>query len=254
MSYAIVQTTLEKPSVDALRDAFRRVSWLTDIDASIMARDAYGIIVENQSYAQAEALSHALASQGIVHRMIDQVQMPELGIRHQLRRMDCMAEGPVIYDPLGRPIPGRWSDVRLVAAGLVGVREIQRSVKERTTYRGTGWQGGVVPVTVREISEKQVALDKLIMELYLGDGPTRFRVVADKFHYNYLENRVCMSHADNFALLVRDIARYAPHALFSQGVESLVDDEITTFSYPTEHAFMEEIRWLRWMETQRERG
>lgn len=253
MPYAIVQTSIAKPSEDQLRKAFQQVSWLTDLDAALMARDAYGIIVDNLSYARAEAISAALQTFGVAHCMIDQSAMPELGARKQLRRMECRPEGPVLYDPLGRAIPGSWSDVRLVAAGLVGMRKIQRREKQRVVHRATGWHGGAAPVVVTDIVEKQIGVDKLVMELYMGDRFSRFRVVADKFHYNYLGDRQRLAAAENFALLVQDITAGAPQAAFSQGVQSLADDQVTTFAYPTEHAFSEEIKWLRWMRSQNSR-
>lgn len=247
MTYAIVQSTLDKPSVDSLRAAFRMVSWLTDMDAAILARDAYGVIVDNLSLPRAQEVSGALQSSGVSHKMIDQRELPELGMCRQLRRMDCTPEGPVIYDPIGRPIPGQWSDVRLVAAGLVGMREVQRKVKRRIVHRGTGWGGGGVPVVVSDISEKEMRVKKTVMELYMGEAFQRFRVTGDRFQYNYLGDRLQGSSVRNFTRLVQDIAGYAPQAVFSQGVESLVDDQQTTFEYPSEHAFTEEITWLLWM-------
>jgi len=247
MSYAIVQTTLGKPPEDALKRAFSEVPWLTDLDAGIMARDAYGVIVEGLTYAQAERISAALDRAGVSQQMVSQQDLPKPGMRRQLRRMECASEGPVIYDPLGRPVNGQWSDVKLIAAGLVGMKKMQRIEKQRVKYRGTGWRGGVVPVVVTDVSEKQVGVEKLVMEIYLGREPSRFRIIADEFQYNYLGDRLRPSFPENFALLVQDVARYAPHAQFSQGVKSLLDDQVTTYGYPTEHAFTEEITWLLWM-------
>ena len=45
MSYAVLQTKIEKPSPDAVKRALRAVDGFADPDALNLCNDAYGIIV-----------------------------------------------------------------------------------------------------------------------------------------------------------------------------------------------------------------
>ncbi len=50
---------------------------------------------------------------------------------------------------------------------------------------------------------------------------------------------------ENFALLVQDLAGFAPDAMLNRGAFFPKQDE-KLFPYPTKNAFSDEITWLLW--------
>jgi hypothetical protein len=245
--YAVLQLTPGKPDLDALRQAFRAVPWLNDLDAMNMTGDGYGIIVEDLSLDQAQEIGNALENVGIHNRVMNQDDLPALAAAKQVRRLDCLPENLVIYDPLGRPVNVPWEEVRLLAAGLVRLPEMQRTEKERAVNRGTGWQGGSVPTVMIDVAEREVRKDKLMLELLIGGSCARFRVMADKCRYDYLQTRLRRRVEENFRLLVKDLVAYSVNALLTQGAAALADDALPVCKYPSRHAFEEEIIWLFWI-------
>ena len=63
--YAVMQTTLEPPSVEKLKHAFTALPGFTPADAHILANDAFGILVKNLDAHAAGAFLAALRGQQI---------------------------------------------------------------------------------------------------------------------------------------------------------------------------------------------
>jgi hypothetical protein len=65
MTYTVVQKDLSAPSTEQLRNAFRGVAGLTEIDALSLGRDALGIFARGFELELATALKDSLAAQGV---------------------------------------------------------------------------------------------------------------------------------------------------------------------------------------------
>ena len=246
MPFAVVQTTLDVPPVELLRVAFQSLPQLTDNDAALMARDAFGVLVSNLSLDDANTLKLVLKNHGVKVQVVDERDLPALGAWKRTMQADAMAEQLILYDSLNRPIPIEWSRVTLIAAGSVNLTEFKRVAKTRIRRRmiGIGRCGVIVPIVETDVKHSEKEVPNLVLEIFLDDGASRYRILADKFRYTYLGQRASNRAADNFVMLVCDLIRYAEAAMINRGAVAMTEKPPLTFKYPTRHAFEEESIWL----------
>ncbi|MDY6913482.1 MAG: hypothetical protein SVT52_03375 [Planctomycetota bacterium] len=246
MSYAVVQTTLDVPPVESLRVAFQSLPQLTDNDAALMARDAFGILVSSLSLDDANTLQLVLKNHGVEAHVVDERNLPVLAARKRIMQADALAEQLILYDSLNRPTPTDWSRVALIAAGGVNLTEFKRVAKTRIRHRMVGIArcGMSVPVVETDIKHSEKNVSNLVLEIFLDGGASRYHILADKFRYTYLGEKAGNRSADNFVMLVCDLIRYAETAMVNRGAVAMTESPPRTFKYPTRHAFEEESIWL----------
>ncbi len=243
MPCAIVQKDLVFPSVDQLKRAFHGSGFLTEIDASMLCRDAFGILVKDLEPEQANLLQGRLRQEGVETEIVDQRQLPPMPPGKTLRQLVCRPEALALYDPLGREFCVDWRHVWLIAAGCVYLFSLERPVMEQRPRRRIG----LGPLSGREIEEgmaHEAQTPHLLLEIVLTRGVQRFSVAADRFAFACLGERRTPSLPENFTLLVRDLIRCAPHATLNQGARLVGQEPPQLFHYPSKNAFYEEILWL----------
>jgi hypothetical protein len=245
MSYSILQSTLEIPSVEKLKVAFQSVSCLTNLDAQHLAKDAYGILVRNLDKADAGTLHQALAGQGIETKIVPDNQVPAVPHGKIIQRMDVSPESLVLYDPLGRPFSLPWEHVMLVAAGRVRMSEFKRVRKEHVITQADAFGNPYTEVEV-DYSTREEQNYHLLLEIVLTGAVIRYLVNGSKFNFQYLGNRLQENLTGNFSLLVQDICQRAPHAVLNRGAYHFRGKSDEPFLYPSKNAFYEEFTWLLW--------
>jgi len=250
MKYAVVQSEITKPEPDALATAFRALPELVDVDAATLSSDAYGIIADEFDLEHATRLSAALKAEGISTEVVPYADLPELTPAKHVQRLDCTAEHMLLYDTVGHTTAVPWSEVVLVAAGLVTAPEFTRIEHTRTVMRGAAPRGGAYPILLADISSHEETRSRLALEIYMSTAPVRIGINAHEFQYNYLAERMKGRYMENYVLLVQDVGTLAGSAILNRGAESLRDDSTVTFHYPTRHAFEEEVVWLLWSRMQ----
>jgi hypothetical protein len=240
-----MQKDLSIPPVEALKRAFRSVKCLTQYDAVILANDAYGILVKHLSGEDAATLQGALQAEGVQTEIVDEGSLPILPATKFVHRLDCLPESLVIYDPLGRGFPLEWPHVMMVAAGRVRLEETSQSRPHQTVTRHDLF-GAAQPQLLSELGREGEGNHHLVLEIILTRAVLCYSATADKFNFQYLGDRKAAAESANFALLVRDLATFAPHAILNRGAQSLIQDAKEVFDYPSRNAFHEEIIWLLW--------
>jgi len=245
MPYAILQTDLTPSSLDQLKRAFRTVKFLTEVDAYTLGSDAFGIIVKNLEADRAAALQSALRAEGVETEIADQRALPEMPATKFVSRLDCLPDGLLIYDPLGRSFRLEWGHILMIAAGSVRLTEFAwvEKIRYETRY---DWQGHPRVEQVRDVSTKEEQNFHLVLEIILTRAVGRYSVTADRFNFACLGERQTNSLPENFALLVRDLIRFAPQAALNRGALHLRENSWELFTYPSKNAFFEEIIWLLW--------
>ena len=242
MPYAILQTDLTPPSLDQLKRAFRTVKFLTEVDAHTLGNDAFGILVKNLDADRAAALQSALRAEGVETEIADQRALPEMPATKFVARLDCLPDGLLIYDPLGRSFRLEWGHLLMIAAGNVRLTDFARVEKTRYETRYDWGHPSVEQVT--DVSTKEEQNQHLVLELILTRAVARYSVTADKFNFAYLGPRRTKNLPENFALLVRDLIQFAPQAALNRGAFHLRENTGAPFTYPSKNAFFEEIIWL----------
>ena len=248
MGFAVLQKSLEPPSLDQLKNAFRGVPGLTAVDAHILGRDAFGVLVKGFALDRATALQSALASQGVVTEVVDDGQLPALPPVRHVNRLDCTPAALMISDPLGRSFPLEWRNILLVAAGKVKVDEFEQ-IRTETRVPTYHMEGGVSYETRIDYRTKEGRHERLLLEIVVSRAALRYSINADQsahLLFQYLGGRRTRDLGANFAMLVQDLAKGAPEAALNRGAHYLCENAADVFAYPSKNAFYEEITWLLW--------
>lgn len=248
MTYAIVQASLDQPDIEAMRRAFAHAPTLAPMDADTLGRDAFGILVKGKSPEVASAIQGSLRAQGIETHVVSEDQLPELPPTKFVNRVDFTEQALIIYDPLGRTFPVEWKHVMLIAAGSVKMTDFNRVRTEKQVAR-YGRHGEVHYDTEVEFSTKEERNAHLVLELVLTGAVARYTLKADDkspLLFTCLGERRTRDLPGNFALLVKEFCKFAPHAGLNRGAYCIREDSADMFAYPTKNAFYEEITWLLW--------
>ena len=245
MRYAVMQKHLEPPALERLQRAFRAVPCLTPADAHILGNDAFGILVKNFSEADAGTLQAALTAEGVETEIAPETSLPAIPQARMVSRAECGPDALLVYDPAGRKFPVEWQHVMLIAAGRVRMTDFKRVETVREITR-VDWQGFPRTETVTDSNTREERNDHLLVEIVLSRAVLRYSIRAEKFNFDYLGPRRSKNLPDNFALLIQDLAKFAPHAALNRGAFCLQEKPDQIFSYPSKNAFFEEIIWLLW--------
>jgi hypothetical protein len=250
-TFAVLQASIEPPPVDSLRRAFTGLTGFTAADAHIVANDAFGILVKNLDAGRAAAFQRALAAQGIATELAPMSELPPMPPGKVVRRVDPLPDALRLFDPIGRSFPVEWKHVMLVAAGSVRVQEFVSKTKtvERNPWTAprnarTGMEFPEPPLT--ETIRREETTTKTQLEIVLTRGVQRYTLELGRASFAYIGDAAGTEPVNNFATLVRDILRHAPHALPNRGAFLLRREPPEVFAYPSRNAFHEEIVWMLW--------
>jgi hypothetical protein len=250
MTCSLMQTTLEPPTTEQLKQAFRGVPGLTAMDAFTLGRDAYGVLVRSFERERAEALKSALAAQGVETELVEDASLPVLPEARLVHRIDCTPGALLIYDSLNRSFPLKWEDIMLIAAGQVNLTEF-KDVRTETKVpsRSYGRFGGGSEKTIVDHNLKEEHHDRWLLEFVLAGAALRYNLNADLARptlFLGLGERQTSDLAANFKLLVQDMLKGAPQAAINRGAYYLRENSLEPFRYPAKKMFYEEMVWLLW--------
>ncbi len=247
MAYAVMQKMPEPPTLEQLKIAFCRVPGLTEVDASTLGKNAYGVVVRGFELEPALALKTALAEQGVQTEVVDEATLPQLPESRQVHRADCTPEGLVIYDPMDRSFTLGWQNIWVIAAGMVRTSDFIRvEVRDRPIDTGRY----APPVAYRRETKEEQS-DHAVVEIIITRAALRYTMKMDRLDcmsFAYLGPRRTQNWVENFALMVQDMIKFAPQAAVNRGAYSFREQAVEPYSvnYPSKGAFYEEITWILW--------
>jgi len=269
MPCSVLQKNPETPSLEQLKRAFRHVPGLTEYDANLLGRDAFGILGQGLSPEAASAMKQAFAAEGVATEVIPDTKLPPLPDTFFLSRIDCATEGLLLYDSLGRIAELPWSNILLIAAGMVPLSEFK---DVRTGGAGGlglpgaslplpgGLGGGLGNLTGGggpafsdpvQYELKEEHHDRMLLEIILIGGTIRYSLNSAKaplLLFAGLGERRTRNPLQNLALLVQDLIQGAPQSAINRGAERLRQNDLS-FKYPGKTAFFHEIVWLLWQKS-----
>jgi len=248
MNYAVMQKDLEAPPVEKLKNAFRVLPFLTDIDAQTSANDAYGTLIRNLEMPDATTLRDALAREGIETEIVEQSTLPALPSAKVAKQAEILPDALVLVDSLGHKTPVEWNQILLIAAGNVRMNEVKRvkATLGEPQFRGSG----ISYDTVADVKSRPESSYRLLLEVILVGATLRSTIPPAEFSFNCLGSRQTKSLPQNVTLLVQALAQFAPHAGLNRGAFFSCEMADQLFSYPSKNAFYEEIIWLLWRTSQ----
>jgi hypothetical protein len=251
MQYSVLQLDLAPPGIEALQQAFARTRSLCARDAAHVARESFGVIAQHLEVFEARDLVAALADAGVAAQAVTEDQLLELPPSLLVHRLDCLPEGITLYDALWRQTFVAWSEVMMVAAGVVTLTDFVAQTPQY--YPGNipvaGPPIGLAPTfaTVRSNSRyAEKPTPHLLLEVVLR-GNERYRADGGRLSYDYLGQRRQPNATANFHLLVRDILLFAPAAMTNLGACAIRDG--SDFTYTSRKTFETEMVWRLWKQT-----
>ena len=244
MPYALLQTELGTPSFQRVRQALMMMPGLTALDAQTVVNDAFGILLKNLPQPEAEALQGALLKEGVETVVVDEADLPQIPPAKLVKRIDCHPDRLVAYDSIGRSTSLAWQDILLIAAGNVRLQQLrkQKATLEEPHVHGSG----ITYDTVADSKTREETAAHLMLDLIPRDRAWRYCIVADDFSFGCLGSRVTRSLPRNFLLLIQELCAFAPHAGLNRGALAMGKQTDQLFTYPTKHAFQEEVTWMLW--------
>jgi hypothetical protein len=242
-----MQKMPEPPTVEQLKNAFRGVPGLTEVDASTLGKDAFGVVVRGFELEPALALKTALAAQGVETEVVDEAALPKLPESRQVHRADCTPEGLVIYDPMDRSFTLGWQNIWVIAAGMVRMSDFMRVEVAQRAVRA----GRYTPTVAYRRETKEEQSDHSLVEIIIMRAALRYTLKMDRLDcmsFEYLGPRRTQNWAENFSMMVQDMMQFAPQAALNRGAYSFREQaaEPYSVSYPSKTAFYEEIIWILW--------
>ena len=217
MAYALLQTSLTRPNVEALERAFATGRGLTPADARFVADDAFGILARDLSMEDALFLQQSLGGEGIEIEVTPESDLPRLPDPQLFDFIESSTDALIIYDPLERTVRVPWASITVIAAGFD-----QRELK---------------------------------LELVIGDAETRYQSNLERLRFDRMPQYIDPSEPENtgesYRKLVRDLIQHCPIALQNQaahvlGQRNLEGDVTSAITYPRTMAYTEELTWLLW--------
>ncbi|MBM3848304.1 MAG: hypothetical protein FJ405_18705 [Verrucomicrobia bacterium] len=245
MNFALVQETLERPSVEALQRAFQMSKIFTSYDAHILSKDAFGILARRLTREQAMQLTHDLARAGITGvRPVEERALPQTPPAKILNKLECHPDCLRIFDAIGRPIDVAWGHLWLVTSGQVMESGFERKSVPIPSWNQAGPDG--VPIVDTEVRVRERLSERMVLDLVLRAGVIRYSLNLELFLFETLGERRTGDLVRDLAELIRDFRSHAPGCWLNQGAESLLKQPAQAVSYPSRSAYIEEMIWTLW--------
>jgi hypothetical protein len=252
-TYAIATRTFEPVGREVLAEALRGVPGLTPADAPTVCGEGCGFLARHLTAEQAAAFLANLQRAGVPAESVAEASIPALPTRRLIRRAEYTPEALQVDDALGRMKPVAWTDIAVLAAGSVCEAVFTRTRHEWQTTRTDLIHLGhlaAIPIPVTETHVEYDASESakwsLRAELVLANGATRLSIEAEKFSFAGLQELLTQNLATNFCLLVRELAKHAPHAALNQGAQRIVTEPWEFAYYESRKAFQDETTWRLW--------
>lgn len=251
IQFAVLQKELAGPTADQLKRAFKSFRNLTDADAVRLAAGARGILAKHLGPDAARALQSALQAEGVGVVIVAENDLPKLPEGLSLNRLELWPQAFTVYDPMGRSIAIAWQEIRLVAAGAAQGFEINKTQTDHLRLQ-LNPAAGVRP-RKGDASRRRTEPDsQLLLEIFLADSASRYRVEAAQFRFKYVIDRPGLSTEEKFIWLVREICRHATHAILNDGARRLREGGETVPTYTSRQVLVDEIVWLLWRGAQQQ--
>jgi hypothetical protein len=215
MTYALLQTTITPPPVDALQRAFKAgaTQSLSAADAIFAADDAFGILSRDLPENDALSVAGALAVEGVEVEVVAERDLPRLPDPQFFLSTQFNETHIEFFDAREKGDSAPWAALTLIAVGFD-----QRDVR---------------------------------LELVFGEATVRYFTTLERFHAHHSPEASGRFATERFVSLIRKLAEKAPDALRNRGTTLLLTgsagDRIEELvAYPRPSAFVEEMTWLLW--------
>lgn len=238
---------LEDPRLDGpaqARDCLSAILSMNRIDAMVLARRAYGILVEGIGEGQATQLVAALAQNGIEAQALEMAALPSPLPGSLVHNADVVERGLVVQGLRGEEkgtVP--WDRVGVVSVGSIRQgRQAERTYRD--AYQPVGHGSGMRVSRHTSHTRYREQPPELRAHVLTTDPPYEMRFSEQQMNYDYLGTRLQSASSHNFRTFVLDLVEHSRQARVTDATRSFLDRVI-----PPRHQFRDDdefSRYNRW--------
>jgi hypothetical protein len=236
--YAVLQNSLEQ-CIDrgTLEEAVMATEELSPPDCARLVRELFGIVATNLSEADALALQSALQARQISTEVVEESALPVLPLPRHVRALNLRDKGIELIDLYNQMTSWEWPHIVFAAGGgMLHLREVQ---KQRLAPVGGGRDGIRAVIVTRHQSEK---FPEFRLELFLpADSPRAQWVLTRDSVLTVNDTHIRLRDEDQLASLLAALGNALAPEQINFGIKRVMANE--PFTYPSVHAFEEEIIW-----------
>lgn len=241
--YAVLQTSLEQPiDRETLEEAVMATEALSPPDCARLVRELFGIIARDLSQADALALQAALQARDIPTEVVEESRLPALPQPRRVRALNLTEAGIELIDLYDQVTSYEWQHLVFAAGGgLLHLRSVQDH-KLETVYV-PGGRGGSSDVRAVVVTDHHFEnLPEFRLELFLPVESPRVQWVLTKDSVITVNDaHLRLRDGDQLASLLSTLGNALAPEQTNLGIKKAMSGE--EFSYPSVHAFEEEIVW-----------
>jgi hypothetical protein len=258
--WVVVLASKEDLRTDAVARALAGLRKAAVLDAMPAARRSRGIVLENATLADAEALVRRLEDQGLAAKAgyaeaLSTVP-PAILLANATTASDGLRAG--FRGGEERLVP--WARIRILALGTwtetvrVGTKEVEDAPSpwDGAATIGATIVGAAVGVPIhitprRRTRKVEVTRTETlrVLDLLLRGPEERLRIRTDDFDWSGLGPRMAPTSFDNLRALVEEVLRFAPDAGTSPGADLLRSGgRLSSVGHDSPEDFEREERWL----------
>ncbi|HTI70770.1 MAG TPA: hypothetical protein VMF06_12445 [Candidatus Limnocylindria bacterium] len=213
MTYALLQTSMTQPPMDALQRAFRSGVSLSSADAAFVADDAFGILARDLPEEDAQSIAASLANEGIDVEMVAEGDLPRLPDAQFFVSAHFSEMTLDLFDGLERKESAPWGALSLIAVGF---------------------------------DQKDVRV-----EIVAGDALIRYHSHLNRMRFHHSPEATGRSASERLEHFIQGLVAKSPRAFLNRGAAELVRGNVgermeEVLAYPRLSAFHEEMIWLLW--------
>ncbi len=238
--FALIQLDRELHDPMALAGALAAARGTPVYDQVLAAKRAWGIVAEDLSEGEAEALGRALRSSGVECAVARTAALAELPAPAIARAVDVL--------PADQPI--------LIAAAGMTVTKMTTKAEEKGPSKGQNIASAAImmstglPIKIgprkRKVEKTHVEESLVFYADLCYESPSRrIRIEASHFDFSCLEGRMLYHAQGNLKLLIGDLVQAAPEAWVNHGTRVLLEGRpIRTMGYTSPADLEREAQWL----------
>lgn len=242
MPYALVQKSLDqKIDRKMLEEASTVAPSVARGDCARLARELFGIVVDQLPHNEAVALQRALARFGFATEVVPQQDLPLLTPVARRRGIRFQEGSFTAIDGMGREQTLPWDEVQFAAGGFLDLVRLRPANDLEWDQVPAG--GGAIHRHVRVIRRQKAAKEREFrLELFLSCPPHRLQFPASSDSLLIFDqDRLRFHQTQGFLRLLQRVGCLLPADCLSLGIRAAVRQE--EFTYPSPGAFDEEITW-----------
>jgi len=242
-NYAVINATDKPPFFRPVADALREVCGLHQLDATQQARHRRFIFGVFATIHEAQRFQNLLRRADVAALVVPSNYFTTLGPPYLVGNANCLPECFEVEYFAHQPMKVPWEQLAMISYGRVEERQWKNKKGNLVPFDFDGSPDTPYDPGPKEIVETCDVLDIFVGDIQDAEFAAHFRVLADKFYYDYLGDRVSQNCTENFRTFIQDIIRFRPSLIITDPTRRFLRGEPAGKPLPGFATFDEFNHW-----------